>query len=194
MRTFRRRSKSTMMTIWKSLIEPKIDYCSQLWSPSDQASIAMLEGLQRNFTRMISGLEGQDYIDRLKSLRLYSQERRRDRYVIIFIWKISQGMVQGYNLDFSNSDRRGRMVVPHDVKKNACAAVVRAREASLGVKGARVFNLLPVWIRTLNGVTVDHFKTELDKFLGGVPDQPTVPGRQRAATSNSLIDQLQIIF
>ena len=95
-------------------------------------------------------------------------------------------MVQGYNLDFSNSDRRGRMVVPHDVKKNACAAVVRAR--------ARVFNLLPIWIRTLNGVTVDHFKAELDKFLGGVPDQPTVPGRQRAATSNSLLDQLQIIF
>ena len=50
------------------------------------------------------------------------------------------------------------MVVPHSVKRLAPAAVRRAREASLGVKGARIFNLLPVWIRTLNGVTVQKFK------------------------------------
>ena len=40
----------------------------------------------------------------------------------------------------------------------------------------------------MNGVTVDSFKFELDKFLGGVPDQPTVPGRSRAAIINSLLD------
>ena len=69
-----------------------------------------------------------------------------------------------------------------------------AREATLGVKGARIFNLLPVWIRTISGVSVDKFKTELDKFLAGVPDQPTIPGRGRAATTNSLVDQLQLLF
>ena len=41
MRTFRKRSRATMMTIWKSLVQPRLDYCSQLWSPSDQASIAL---------------------------------------------------------------------------------------------------------------------------------------------------------
>ena len=194
MRTFRRRSQATMMTIWKCLVQPKIDYCSQLWSPSDQASIARLESLQRDFTRRIVGMEGKDYIDRLASLKMYSQERRRERYQTIFIWKISQGLVQGYDLEFSNSDRRGRMVIPHEIKRHAPAAVRRAREASLSVKGARIFNLLPVWIRTLNGVTVDEFKTKLDQFLTGVPDQPTIPGRDRAASSNSLLDQLQIIF
>ena len=74
MRTFKRRSRATMMTIWKSLIQPKLDYCSQLWSPSDQASIASLEKVQRNFTSMIVGMEGKDYIDRLVSLKMYSQE------------------------------------------------------------------------------------------------------------------------
>ena len=49
-------------------------------------------------------------------------------------------------------------------------------------------------IRTMNGVTVDRFKSELDKFLCGVPDQPTLPGRGRAASTNSLLDQLQLIF
>ena len=65
---------------------------------------------------------------------------------------------------------------------------------SLGVKGAKMFNLLPVWVRTLNGVSVDRFKSELDKFLSIAPDQPTCPGRQRAAVTNSLLDQLQHIF
>ena len=51
MRTFRKRSRATMMTIWKSLVQPKLDYCSQLWSPSDQASIALLEGVQASLER-----------------------------------------------------------------------------------------------------------------------------------------------
>ena len=106
MRTFRKRSRATMMTIWKSLVQPKLDYCSQLWSPSDQASIALLEGVQRSFTSKIAGMEGKDYMDRLASLSLYSQERRRERYQVIFIWKIGQGLVHGYNLEFTHSDRR----------------------------------------------------------------------------------------
>ena len=194
MRTFRRRSRNTMITIWKSLIQPKLDYCSQLWSPSDQVSIAMLESVQRNFTSMISGMQDKDYMDRLASLKMYTQERRRERYQIIFIWKISQGLVQGYHMVFTNSDRRGRMAVPYAVARQTPAAVRRAREASLGVKGVKIFNLLPVWLRNLSGVTVDQFKGELDKFLSLVPDEPTLPGRARAATTNSLLDQLQLLF
>ena len=86
------------------------------------------------------------------------------------------------------------MVVPHLVPRKACASVRRARESSLAVKGARIYNLLPAWIRTLNDVSVERFKSELDRFLSGVPDQPTCPGRQRAAATNSHLDQLQLIF
>ena len=39
MRSFRRRSRTVMMTIWRSVIQSKMDYCSQLWSPNDQGSI-----------------------------------------------------------------------------------------------------------------------------------------------------------
>ena len=44
LRTFRRRSKAIMMTLWKSMIQSRLDYCSQLWSPQDQTSISKLEG------------------------------------------------------------------------------------------------------------------------------------------------------
>ena len=79
MRTFRKRSKNTILTLWKTLIQPKLDYCSQLWSPSDQYSIARLESVQRNFTRLIVDMQGKDYIDRLRYLGMYSHERRRER-------------------------------------------------------------------------------------------------------------------
>ena len=125
---------------------------------------------------------------------MYSQERRRERYQIIFIWKISQGLVQGYNLTFTNSDRRGRTAVPHAFHRQTPAAVRRARESSLGVKGVCMFNLLPVWLRTMSGVPVDKFKEQLDGFLSAIPDEPTIPGRARAASSNSLIDQIQLYF
>ena len=98
LRTFRRRSRLVMMTIWKSLVQSKLDYCSQLWSPSDQASISILEGVARHFTAQVVGLQDLDYWDRLQELHLYSQERRHERYQIIFIWKCLQGFAQGYQI------------------------------------------------------------------------------------------------
>ena len=80
LRSFRSRNKPVMLTLWKSLIQSKLDYTSQLWSPSDQANIGHLESVARNFTARISGMKGMDYWERPKSLKLYSQERRRDRY------------------------------------------------------------------------------------------------------------------
>ena len=192
LRTFRRRSKATMLTLWKSLIQSKIDYCSQLWSPSDQASISKLEGVARSFTSRITGMENLDYWERLEHLGMFSQERRRERYQIIFIWKLSQGFVTGYNLQFQHSERRGLCVSVPPMATHSPASVRKAREASLKIKGARLFNLLPKEIRNLSGVSVNSFKSELDTWLTQIPDQPTIPGRQRAALTNSLIDQVVI--
>ena len=133
------------------------------------------------------------YWERLKAMNLYSQERRRERYMIVFLWKISQTLVQGYSVPFLYSERRGRTIVPHQVVARAPASVRRARESSLSVKGARIFNLLPVTIRNIDSENVETFKTELDKFLSLVPDQPTIPGHPRAAETNSLLHQIPVV-
>ena len=193
LRTFRRRSKVVMMTIWKSLIQCKLDYTSQLWSPSDQSSIGSLESVARHFTSQIDGMSGLDYWERLQALRLYSQERRRERYQIIFIWKVSQGLVDGfgYHATFVNSDRRGRQMQVAPLCNQAASSVRKARESSLQVKGARLFNCIPRDLRDTSTGTPDQFKSKLDAWLSTIPDQPTVPGRQRAAASNSLLEQVQ---
>ena len=76
---------------------------------------------------------------------------------------------------------------------NAPAPVRRAREATLSVKGARLFTILPSDLRDTSTGTVEQFKEGLDDWLSNVPDQPTIPGRQRAADTNSLLDQVKML-
>ena len=197
LRTFRRRSQSTMKAIWKSLVQPKLDYCSQFWSPGDQESINRLESVQRHFLSKVAGpgVSDLDYWEKLKEFRVSSQERRRERYMAIFLWKISQGMVQGYHCDFTSAyGRRGRTALPRDVVQSSSAAVKRARESSIGVKGARLFNLLPAHIRNISSDNVQLFKKNLDDFLSKIPDQPTVAGQGRAAETNSLLHQIPLFL
>ena len=135
-------------------------------------------------------MQSLDYWERLKHLNLYSQERRRERYSIIFIWKISVGLVKGYNLKFENNPRRGKHVKERGIPRNIPVMVKRAREASLSVRGAKIFNMLPKSLRNFSSDKVDGFKSKLDSFLMTVPDQPSIQGRRRGAETNSLVHQI----
>ena len=42
-----------MLTILRSLIQPRLDYCGQLWSTRDQSAINRLEPVQRQFISQI---------------------------------------------------------------------------------------------------------------------------------------------
>ena len=91
--------------------------------------IKELESTQRAFTRYISGCQGLSYLDRLKKLGLMSLQRRRDRYVILHLWKIWQGAVpndldiqfspwyslqeSGYNSITRNSTTLARSIYDH---------------------------------------------------------------------------------
>ena len=126
LRTFRRCGRQLMLTILRSLVQPRLDYCSQLWSPRDQHSINLLESVQRNFISKISdrALNGMSYWEKLSELRVYSQERRRERYQICFLWKLSQGLVEGYSVKWQLSERRGRYVIPNPIPRNAPSTCV----------------------------------------------------------------------
>ena len=180
----------------RSLIQPRLNYCSQLWSPRDQTSINRLENVQRQFLAQIrdDSLLGKTYWEKLSILRVYSQERRRERYQVCFlVWKISQGLVDGYSISWQWSDRRGRMAIPHAIPSTAPTKVKQARERSLGVHSARIFNLLPSNLRNENSGDFALFKNHLDIFLSTVPDQPTTSGLFRAAVSNSLLEQVPLL-
>ena len=151
--------------------------------------------MQRNFVNKIRGtdLTGKTYWEKLKYLRVYSQERRRERYMICLLWKASQGLTEGISVTWQYSERRGRYAIPVKIQRNAPLKVRKAREQSLSYHGVRLFNLLPVWLRNENCGDFDLFKNHLDIFLSQIPDQPTVSGLVRAAQTNSLLDQVPLV-
>ncbi|XP_076043755.1 uncharacterized protein LOC143026859 [Oratosquilla oratoria] len=53
LRTFHTREPETLLTLWKALVIPIIDHCSQLWAPYKQGHIMQLEALQRTLTSTI---------------------------------------------------------------------------------------------------------------------------------------------
>ena len=76
LRTFASREPLPMLTLWKSLVQCKLDYCSQLWNPSKKGDIQKIEMVQRSFLRKIKGTQNLTYWEQLKKMRLYSQQRR----------------------------------------------------------------------------------------------------------------------
>ena len=90
LRTF---SSCDMLTLFKALVMSRLDYGCQLWSPYLIKHINMVEKVQRSFTRFISGMACLSYTERLTVLKLYSLQRRRERYIIIYVWKIFWSLI-----------------------------------------------------------------------------------------------------
>ena len=86
-----------------------MSYGCQLWSPYLIKHINMVEKVQRSFTRFISGMACLSYTERLTVLKQYSLQRRREGYIIIFVWKILEGLVPNLfpPICTKTSDHRG---------------------------------------------------------------------------------------
>ena len=199
LRTFKTRERMPMLTLWKSLVRSNIDYCCQLWNPSKAGDIQAVEQLQRSFIRKISGMQGLSYWEQLSTLSLYSLQRRRERYILLYVWRILEGLTPNFNQpnlggirEYWNA-RRGRLCDVPIVKARAPAAFRQMRYSSFGIIGPRLFNILPKELRNISNCTLEMFKRKLDKYLKTVPDEPLVSGYTsfRRADSNSLIHMVQ---
>ena len=199
LRTFTTRQKMPMLMLWKSLIRPKLEYCCQLWCPTQTGDIQRLEQVQRNFIRKISGVQHLSYWQQLKDLSMYSLEGRRERYTLIYIWKIMENKVPNVShtdqtgIQWFWHQRRGRNCIVPTINLRGPQHFQTVRNASFGVRGPRLFNKLPARIRNITGCTVDTFKQNLDKYLSTVPDEPQIRGytSMRRAESNSLLEMSQ---
>ena len=152
--------------------------------------------MQRSFTRQITGLRDSDYWERLNKLGLYSQQRRRERYRAIYIWKILENQVPNPTpsaLQPYISERTGRKCSRRALPSRASGRSRSLLASSLAHEGPKLFNSLPKEVRNITRCPVKKFKSGLDKELRKVPDQPPVPGyTARCRTSNSIPDQVAL--
>ena len=58
-------------------MRPHLEFCTAAWSPWTEADSNCLEFVQKRAVRMISGLIGKTYTEKLIELKLLSLEERR---------------------------------------------------------------------------------------------------------------------
>ena len=97
LRTFTTRDSITMMTLFKSRVLSRLNYGSQLWSPDLVKHIDQLEKIKRSLTKHITRMHVLEYSERFVSLKLHSLQRRCERYCIIYVWNIIEGLVPNFS-------------------------------------------------------------------------------------------------
>lgn len=185
---FRTRSKSEMMFLYKTYVRPNLEYCCPLWNPSGPnsvTSIQKIEAVQRTFTSKINTMQGLNYWERLNTLDLMSLQRRRERYIIIYMWKILTSQVPNdLQVSFYMNHRSAiKAVVPQIPTQRSNATLF---DKSFSVLGPKLWNILPKDC-TLIMDSLESFKRHLGVFMSEFQDLPPTSG-YFSPNSNSLLD------
>ena len=185
--SFTPRDSTTLMTLFNALILSRLDYCSRLWSPHlIRQIITQIKKVQRSFTKFTTGMRDCSYSNRLSLLRLYSLQRRRECYCIIYVWKIIEDLVPNFSKPIvcTYSERRGRYcVVSHvNIGRSGTLAYNNFRWSAM-----RLFNSLPKFIRCTTSCSVYSFKHTLYSYLMNIVDHLCVPGFNNSLDGGDII-------
>jgi len=141
--------------------------------PSNYGEIDVLEQRKRSFTRNITGMEGLDYAQRLRKLKMYSIQKRYERYKILYGDKIKEKLVpnvtQSHGLYFEYGRHGCECKLPrYHIRKG----IKKTRENSFALTARNLWNSLPRRIRDISGEDLKNFKRKLDRVLSYYPDIP----------------------
>ena len=204
LRTFETRESLGLLTTWKQLALPIHDYCSQLYNPYRKEDIQQLENIQWSFIRKIKNIKNKTYWEALKSTHLYSLQRRRERYIIIYLYKILEGITPNIaepgssteiRITGTPADRKGRTLHEPAINTKSNAAIQNARYYSINILGPKIWNRLPKQLRDVTNQPTESFKHILDKYLQAIPDHPHLPQNmyECRALSNSLLHMIPLL-
>ena len=161
-----------------------MEYCCPLWHSRKIEDIQAIESVQRTFTSRICGMERLNYWERFERLHLLSLQRRRERFIIFYIWKIIHGKyTNDLGLEFRMSERRGLVIVIPPLQ-HAYYKAQTLYDNSFPVLGSQLWNKLPANITLMSCFAT--FKMNVDQYLSGYPDKPPIQGYPYI-TDNSLL-------
>ena len=158
-RSFNYLTPKLVVTIYKTLIRPHLEYANVIWRPHLRKDINNLEKVQRRATKCVPQLSNFDYVDRLKILKLPTLEYRRLRGDMIQTYKLLHGLD---DIDFKefmvlNNNNRTR---GHSLKLKCQAPKLDIRKHSFSVRIVKEWNSLHEDIVT--APNVHTFKVLLD--------------------------------
>jgi len=101
-----------MLSLYKTLVRPHVEYCSCAWNPSYKKDKELLEKIQHRYTKMVINMREKTYEERLKSLGLWTLEERRNRQDIIEVYEMYRGyssvaLQELFEIDTNSKGTRG---------------------------------------------------------------------------------------
>ena len=176
-----------MLTLYKSLIRSKLEYACPLWTGLSLENCRLLEAIQRSFTNKIHCPSNVcDYWERLEYLNIMSLQRRRERYVILHMWKILNHTVSNdLDVTFHESHRFGIIADLPPLTPHSSLKAKTLFDSSFAVIGPKLWNRIPRCVK--ESTCLITFKVKLDDYLKTIPDKPPIHGYV-VQNNNSLIN------
>ena len=87
-KTFQHFDKNTVINLYKSYIQPVLEYGNIVWGPQYILDQQNIEKVQRRATKLIHNLQDYTYDDRLVELNLPSLKYQRRRCDMIMIYQL----------------------------------------------------------------------------------------------------------
>ncbi|CAM4557273.1 unnamed protein product [Caretta caretta] len=156
------RDKEVLVSLYKALVRPHLEYCVQFWSPMFKKDEFKLEQVQRRATRMIRGMENLSYERRLRELGLFSLIKKRLRGDMIALYKYIRGINTG------EGEELFKLSTNVDTRTNGYKLATRKfrldiRRRFLTIRGVKFWNSL---LREAVGAKdPSGFKIKLNKFM-----------------------------
>ena len=100
LRCFKCRDPLFLTKAYIVYVRPLLEYCSPVWAPVYIKDIALLESVQRRFTKRLTGMKDHNYIQRLSKLNLDTLEARRLKTDLITMFKILNNLIDVDFRDF----------------------------------------------------------------------------------------------
>ena len=158
----------------------------------------------RNYTARAQNCNQEEeklnFWQRISQFNLRSQQRRYERFLIIYTWKVIENLAPNCGLEWEWSERNGRNVVIPNPTQGASTKVKSLRTSSFQIRGPKLFNSIPLEIRNLTECSVNTFKNRLDCLLNMIPDTPTSQKYHPAPlnnltsrSSNSILEWVQYL-
>ena len=163
------RDKVTWPKLYRTYVRPHLEYGVQAWNPWTQADITVLEKVQEQAMRYVSGANSSVYEERLCELGLLSLKERRHRGDMIQVWKYlhhKQDVDPAalFNLRNSNVTRPTRLST-RTYALNERESRGEQRRHFFTVRVVKPWNNLPDSLH--HATDVDAFKIEFDRIHYG---------------------------
>ena len=164
-RSFSYLTERMLVTLFKSLVRPILEYGHSVWQPNTKELCAEVERVQKRATKMIGHLKDKEYPERLRKLKLPSLEHRRLRGDLIEVYKYLNGHYDTEKPSFEMT--KAPQLRGHSMRIQKQRGRLELRTNYFSNRVNQVWNDLPESVVT--APSTNTFKNRLDHHWRDLP-------------------------